>query len=97
MTLKELILSDNSKVVWEAVADRALKSEFDLELLMDYFESTDIRLVQRATQSISKVHDRNKTVLRPYFVKMIEGLDEQRIDAYKRNVMRIFAPIFAVF
>ncbi|MFK8045374.1 MAG: hypothetical protein AB8B72_07760 [Crocinitomicaceae bacterium] len=90
MTLKELILSDNSKTVWEAVADRALKSTDDLELLMDYFESTDIRLVQRATQSISKVHDRNKAILRPYFVRMIKGLSEPRIDAYKRNVMRIF-------
>jgi len=45
MTLKELILSNNSKIVWEQVAERALKSKDDLALLMDYFESTDIRLV----------------------------------------------------
>ena len=90
MTLKELILSNNSKSVWEQVADRALNSNSDLQLLMAYFESTDIRLVQRATQSISKVHDRNKEVLKPFLVEMIKGLDDKRIDAYKRNVLRIF-------
>ena len=90
MTLKELILSDNSKLVWEQVAERALSSKKDLNLLMLYFESTDVRLVQRATQSISKVHDRNKEILKPFFVKMIQGLTDDRIDAYKRNVLRIF-------
>ncbi len=90
MTLKELILSDNGKTIWEQVADRALRSEEELNLLMDFFESDHIRLVQRATQSISKVHDKNKTVLKPYLIRMIKGLENERIDAYKRNVMRIF-------
>ena len=90
MTLKELILSDNSKRVWEQVADRALNSESELILLMTYFESSDVRLVQRATQSISKVHDKDKVVLNPFLIKMIKGLNDSRIDAYKRNVLRIF-------
>ena len=90
MTLKELILSENSKRMWMEVATRALQSEKDLAMLMSYFESTDICLVQRATQSISKVYDLDKQKLKPYFIKMIQGLEEPRIDAYKRNVMRIF-------
>ncbi|MFK8038498.1 MAG: hypothetical protein AB8B74_09430, partial [Crocinitomicaceae bacterium] len=85
-----LILSENSKVMWERVADRAMSSPKDLKMLFVFFKSTDIRLVQRATQSLSKIHDRDKIFLKPYFSDLIRGLGKPQIDAYKRNVLRIF-------
>lgn len=90
MTLKEVILSENSKLAWEKAAVRVLTSSKDLKELMAFFNGTDIILVQRATQIIGKVYDKDKAVLAPYLVKMILGLSEPRIDAYKRNVLRIF-------
>ncbi|MDX1349483.1 MAG: hypothetical protein R3279_04510 [Putridiphycobacter sp.] len=90
MTLKALILSHNSKQVWEEAADRVLRSAKELQELISYFESTDIRLVQRATQIIGKVHDKDRAILKPYLIQMIKGLGDERIDAYKRNVLRIF-------
>lgn len=90
MTLKELILSENSKAMWELVADRAMLSPKDLSELFVFFKSSDIRLVQRATQSLSKIHDRDNTFLSPYFSDLINGLGRPQIDAYKRNVLRIF-------
>ena len=90
MTLKALILSGNGKKAWEEVAQRAIRSEADLKLLMSYFECDDEKLAIRATQCVGKLHDRNRMILTPYLAQMIQGLGENKIDAYKRNVMRIF-------
>ena len=88
-SITDLILQDHSKETWETVARRAIDNPADLTELMGCFFSEDLRLIQRSSQCISKVHDINKTIISPYFPKMIEALNLNSINAYKRNVLRI--------
>ncbi len=93
LTITELLLSDHSKKMWEYIAQRAIKTPADLEELMACFFGSNSRLNQRSSQCISKIHDIDKTVIAPYFPEMIEGLNHNCIDAYKRNVLRIFQDV----
>ncbi|MFD1550999.1 hypothetical protein DNU06_04640 [Putridiphycobacter roseus] len=90
MDLETLILSKNSKEVWNQVATIAIESPNRITEIIDFFESDNIFLVQRSTQIMSKIHDKRPDLLAPYFMRLINGLAKAQKDAYKRNVLRIF-------
>jgi len=89
-SITTLLLKENSKKNWELIAKRAINNEADLKALMACFFGENYRLNQRSSQCISKIHDIDRTVIEPYFNKMISELHQNSIDAYKRNVLRIF-------
>ncbi len=88
--IKSLLLKENSKENWMMVANLAMENKQSLLALMDCFFSDNSRLIQRSSQCLSKIHDLDPNHLQRYFSKMIDGIVPNSIDAYKRNVMRIF-------
>ena len=90
MDLKALILSKNSKEIWNQVACIAIESPKKIEVIINFFECDNIFLVQRSTQIMSKIYDQRPDLLAPYFMRLINGLKKPQSDAYKRNVLRIF-------
>lgn len=81
---------EHSKNVWDKVAEMVLKKNDLLAELMELFFNGSPKMNQRSSQCISKIHDQDQDILKPYFSLMIDGLYEDRIDAFKRNVLRIF-------
>ena len=90
LTIEEELMRDHSKKTWERIAIRAIKNPVDLEELMTCFFSKNYRLIQRSSQCLSKIHDLDHTVIAPYFHQIISCLNQESIDAYKRNTLRIF-------
>ena len=88
-SISVMIQSEHSKEMWERVASIVRENEEQRQILLDIFFSDDYRMVQRASQCLSKLNDLDATALQPAIPSMIKGLQQDKITAYKRNVMRI--------
>lgn len=90
MDLKKHVLKENSRANWIQVVDYVGDNPNRFRELMDIFTSTDYRMVQRVSQAIGIIGERQPHLITPYFPTFIELLNNDPIDAVKRNIMRIF-------
>ncbi len=90
MTIREQLLEENSKKRWNIVAAYIGKDRRRIANLMGLFFSDEYRVVQRASQVVSMICDRQPDMMEPWLEKMVDHLHENSIDAVRRNVLRTF-------
>ncbi len=88
-TIKEHLLSENSKNNWVKIAQRCIQNKEDLDELIRCFLYGSVRIVQRSSQCISKINDLNPSKIETYLPQIIKRLHTNSTDAYKRNTFRI--------
>lgn len=90
MNLREQILEENSKRNWQLVANYIGDDQQRLTEFMELYFTDVYRVVQRASQIVNILCDRNPEMMHPYLIRMVRALRSDPIDAVKRNVMRTF-------
>lgn len=64
------------------------KDNSKINELMKLFFSSDLRMCQRASWAVGMIGERNKTLLLPYFDKMLHVIKNPMHDAIVRNTLR---------
>jgi len=82
--------NENSKKSWLSIVDDVGTDAQKFEVAMNIFLSTDYRMVQRISQSIGMIGEKQPQLIAPYLPRMVHLLRDAPIDAVKRNVLRIF-------
>ena len=73
------------------VADLGVgEDEERFDALMQLFFSDELRVIQRSSQPISKIAEKQPRLIRPYLIKLVALLKTNPIDTVKRNTMRVF-------
>mgnify|MGYP000026181545 CR=1 FL=1 len=90
MDIKTLLLKENSKTIWDEVIQYVGEDEERFAALMQLFFSDELRVIQRSSQPISKIAEKQPRLIRPYLIELVTLLKTNPIDAVKRNTMRIF-------
>lgn len=95
MNIEQTLLNDHSKPTAESIADYVIDNPKAIAELMDCFFHKELRLCQRASWSVSKLADKQASLLLPFMRKMISNLDHPLHDAVVRNTIRVwgFMPI----
>lgn len=90
MDIREQLLVENSKKNWLRVAEYIGTDRKRFGELMNLYFTDVYRVVQRASQVMSDVSDKHPELMFPYLGRLIENLNDQAIDAQRRNTLRIF-------
>ena len=77
-----------SRKVSKEFAMDIIKNKGEMEELMGYFFSKDLRICQMASFPIIAIADHKIELLLPYLTKMVDRYKGAPHAAYKRNVMR---------
>lgn len=95
MNIREHLLKENSRANWDKVISYVGNNPERYAELMAIFFCGELRLVQRSSQPVGVISEKHPELVEPYSKKFIEYLQNDPIDAVKRNVMRLFqyAPI----
>lgn len=89
MTLRDLIMRENSRKNWEKAAETVGSDAKKLAMVMDLFFSANPREIQRSSQVVSMVSDKHPELVQPYLPQMIRRLETNPIDAFKRVTIRL--------
>jgi hypothetical protein len=73
----------------ERIKNWILKHPEDLDELMKFFLGDQSRRCQNAAMALSKIGDENPVLIRPYIPILIQSLNDNPIDAVKRNIVRL--------
>ncbi len=85
-----LLENENSKKTWLSIVKDVGADAEKFEVAMHIFLSTDYRMVQRISQTIGIIGEKQPQLIAPYLPQLVQLLKEKPIDAVKRNVLRIF-------
>ena len=80
----------NSKEIWDGIVEHIGSDKKRFSQAMTIFFSEDYRLVQRISQAIGVIGEKQPQLIEPYLPKMVDCLHSDCIDAVKRNILRIF-------
>ncbi|WP_027418273.1 hypothetical protein [Crocinitomix catalasitica] len=90
MNIKEQLAVTHSRDNANLVINYIGNDEQKFAELMDLFLYGEYRTVQRASQPISIIVEKNADLISPYLADIIKNLKRNPIPAVKRNTMRFF-------
>ena len=90
MNIANHLLIENSSKIWKEVIDYVGDDTERFNELIQLFFNGDMRIVQRSSQPIGVISEKQPQLIRPYLTQLIDYLKSNPIDAVKRNTMRIF-------
>jgi hypothetical protein len=90
MDYRRRLESGNSKEIWDAIVNDIGSDPEKFSQVMDLFLSDNYILVQRVSQAIGIIGEKQPQLIAPYLPRMLDILTAKTIDALKRNVLRIF-------
>ncbi len=90
MNIKAELNTENSKALWQRIANHiAVHPEAFDELMSCFLSSGEYRIAQRASNVVNICVERDPELIRPYLGTIIENLDRPIHDAVKRNTVRM--------
>ncbi|MEQ8924790.1 MAG: hypothetical protein RLO81_03190 [Fulvivirga sp.] len=93
MDIKKELLKEHSKDQAEYIAAHIVTDKSKFKELMNLFLGDHYRTSQRAAWVVSKCHDNNPELIKPYLKEMIKNLGKGQHVAVKRNTLRILQDI----
>lgn len=90
MDYRRRLESGNSKEIWGSIVKDIGSNQKKFTEIIDIFFSEDYRLVQRVSQAIGVIGEKQPKLIAPHLSKMVDVLHTNPIDAVKRNILRIF-------
>ncbi len=90
MEIAEQLLKMNSRKTWDEVIAFIGQDEERFAVLMDLYFNGETRIVQRASQPVGVIGEKQPRLIKPYLTELVTHLQSNPIDAVKRNTMRIF-------
>ncbi len=90
MDYRKKLEGEHGKGVWKEIINDVGNNREKFEDIMSIFFSDNYRLVQRVSQVVGVIGEKQQHLIKPYLPKMLIILNETKIDAVKRNVLRIF-------
>ena len=90
MDYRRRLESGNSKEIWGAIVNDIGSDPEKFSQIINIFLSDNYRLVQRVSQVIGIIGEKQPQLIAPYLPKLLDLLTTDTIDAVKRNVLRIF-------
>ena len=90
MDMKAHLLLENSRKNWDAVVAYVGEDEERYAELVNLFLTSEMRVVQRASQPLGYVAEKHPRLIRPYLKDIVTYLQSDPIDAVKRNTLRMF-------
>ena len=88
--IKKLLLQEHSKSHIETILQWIKNDPVRMDAFMRCFFSDSKILCQRASWPIMYISERNPKLLYPYLEQMVEGLEDVKHDAVRRNTLRVF-------
>jgi hypothetical protein len=90
MNIKEALLKEHSKTQMQKIVAYVGNDKKRFAELITLMLTAEYRIAQRAAWPVSYCIEANKDLIKPWFAKMIQKLQEQNIhDAIKRNTLRV--------
>jgi len=90
MDYRRTLDNENSKLIWNKIIFDVGSDENKFSAVMEIFLSNDQKLIQRISQVIGVIGEKQPQLLSPYISKLINHLSLNPINAFKRNVLRAF-------
>ncbi len=88
MNIREALVKEHSKRNTMAIVDFIGEDKERFAELIDVFNTSDYRLVQRAAWPISYIAERAPGLLSPHWKTLFKLIDTNPHPAYKRNLLR---------
>jgi hypothetical protein len=89
MKVRDQVMKENSRRNWLKSVDFIGTDTKRIAELMQLFFSEDMREMQVSSQVVSEMGDKHPNLIQPYLSKMIQHLNTNPIDAFKRVTIRL--------
>jgi hypothetical protein len=94
MNIEEDILHEHSKKQIMLIVNYVGNDSLRFKALMELFLKGEYRITQRSAWIVSYCVIANPDLIKPYFKKLLDKLNEPNIhDAVKRNIVKVFSEI----
>lgn len=90
MDLRKHLLDRNLKWNWDEIAKYCLRNPKDVRQIVEYCRDENEHVTKNAGAVIGKLIDYDKSILDPYLEELVKILHENRHDAVKRGITRVF-------
>lgn len=90
MDYSKVLIIGNSRGKWLEVVNHVGINEERLHDLMSLYFTTDDKTIKRASQVIGMIGENQPELMAKYSSELIKLLFTTKIDAVKRNILRIF-------